>query len=498
MAQIFKPKKNTKRKAHTPTQVSSSFTAMTLHSQAIDRDHEPVVIANGALPGETCQVNITQKRKNVWLGDVSKVLEPATIRKVPDCPHALGHFAAQTPRCGGCQFAYVDAEAGLALKQDTLSQALTREYGISKEVWTPPVASPEAYRRKVRLAIDARNANAPKIGFRQAQSKAVVPIDHCRVVIPELQDALSLLTQQTWTWLNKVGHIELLHVREGIVVVFHAAKPLPLQAFKEMSYWRTQLREKLANPASMRLSTSQQSTAGTTSEETVEDSIHLVINRKALDVSNAAITWLSSQNYGVLEQSSQCVTPAFTLSSANDLAIPVQVDDFMQVNSVVNTHMVSAAITALALAAEDRVLDLFCGSGNFTLPIASTGVSVLGVEGVASMVDQANAAALSQGLTNASFIHADLTELNVIPAIQSLAPNKLLLDPARQGAHTILSNMDLSAIERIVYVSCQPQTWLTDIGVLLDSGFVLKQAYCMDMFRETTHTELFSVLVKSA
>ena len=478
MAQIFKPKKNTKRIAHRQSQVSATFTAMTLHSQAVCRDHEPVIIATFGLPSETCQINITQKRKNVWLGEVTKVLAPAPSRIAPACPHAPGHFSTQTPRCGGCQFAYVDATAGLALKQGALVQALSREYGISQDIWTAPLASPEAYRRKVRLAIDARNANAPKIGFRQAQSKAVVPIDQCRVLIPELQEAFSQLTLQTWSWLKLLGHIELLYVQEGIVIVFHAAKALPAKAFKDVTYLQEQLQETLQHKAPH------------------VSPVHLVFNRKAVDAAVSSLTWQSSKTYGVLEHSTQCVTPTFTLATINGLSIPVNVDDFMQVNAVINAHMVDAALTALALEKEDRVLDLFCGSGNFTLPIARQGVTVLGVEGVENMVEQANSAAVSQNLPNATFIHADLTELNVLPAIQALAPNKLLLDPARQGAQTILSNMDLSAIERIVYVSCQPQSWLTDIGVLLDSGFVLNQAYCMDMFRGTTHTEVFSVWVK--
>lgn len=480
MVQVFKPgrkPRNNPRPQSIQT-VTLTFDGFTLDGQALCRQHQPVVMATGGLPGETCEVAITHKKKHVWLGHVVRVETPANSRIQPICPHMFNVTKPQKPACGGCQLGYIHPTDALALKQQTLAQAVARRYPQATVSWTVPIDSDHAYRRKLKLAVDARGPGPAKIGFRQAKSNKVLAVQNCYVAVPELQVLLQALQSAQFGWWKAIGHIELLSVREGTVVYLHARAMLPQQAWAELAQF--------AQAQDTQIVCNQMAVLGTM------DSTHVQQHTANAGVwpEHARVATLTLTDGHVQWHKTQ-----LTLELATTGYIPVHVHDFMQVNERVNEHMVKAAIQALSLDPQDRVLDLFCGSGNFTLPIAQSGCAVLGVEGIASMVEQASVAAREQHLDHACFVHADLTDLGVLAELKRFAPNKLVLDPARDGARAILAQLPLTKFEKIVYISCNPQSWLDDIALLFDAGFKIETVYCMDMFQQTPHTEVFSVFV---
>jgi len=168
--------------------------------------------------------------------------------------------------------------------------------------------------------------------------------------------------------------------------------------------------------------------------------------------------------------------------------------DFTQVNLEINRAMVPRALELLEVNSEDRVLDLFCGIGNFTLPLARKAASVLGIEGEHGLVERAKQNATLNKINNVKFRAMDLAKDDLNEDFLKVGFNKLLLDPARNGAQEVIDKMDLKSIERIVYISCNPSTLARDAGILVnDKGFKLEQAGIMDMFPHTTHVESIAV-----
>jgi len=173
--------------------------------------------------------------------------------------------------------------------------------------------------------------------------------------------------------------------------------------------------------------------------------------------------------------------------------------DFTQVNLEMNRAMVPMALELLQVNSEDRVLDLFCGIGNFTLPLARKAASVLGIEGEHGLVERAKQNAALNNISNVEFLVMDLARDDLNKDFRNIyifqgGFNKLLLDPARNGAQEVIEKMNLKSVERIVYISCNPSTLARDAGILVnDKGFKLEQAGVMDMFPHTTHVESIAV-----
>ena len=168
--------------------------------------------------------------------------------------------------------------------------------------------------------------------------------------------------------------------------------------------------------------------------------------------------------------------------------------DFTQVNLEINRAMVPHALELLEVNSEDRVLDLYCGIGNFTLPLARKVFSVLGIEGEHGLVERAKQNAVLNNISNVEFRVIDLAKDDLNEDFLKGGFNKLLLDPARNGAQEVIEKMNLKSIGRIVYVSCNPSTLARDAGILVnDKGFKLEQAGIMDMFPHTIHVESIAV-----
>jgi len=181
-----------------------------------------------------------------------------------------------------------------------------------------------------------------------------------------------------------------------------------------------------------------------------------------------------------------------------DIRIDFEPVDFVQVNAEINQRMVHFAIEQLAAGPDDRVLDLFCGIGNFSLPLARTAGTVLGVEGEPTLVKRAGENAAANGLDNVAFRVADLSKIDGTEKWVREGWNRLLLDPARSGAAEVVTRMDLLGPQRIVYVSCHPGTLARDAGTLVhEQGYRLESAGIIDMFPHTAHVESIAVFTKA-
>ncbi|MBT8143885.1 MAG: 23S rRNA (uracil(1939)-C(5))-methyltransferase RlmD, partial [Gammaproteobacteria bacterium] len=171
--------------------------------------------------------------------------------------------------------------------------------------------------------------------------------------------------------------------------------------------------------------------------------------------------------------------------------------DFVQINAAINSEMIDAIVTQLDPAADDQVLDLFCGIGNITLPLARYAGRVTGIEGAAPQVERARANAAANGLGNTDFAVADLsTDIVSMPFMQKHW-DRLVLDPPRSGAAAVCENIDRINPGRIVYVSCHPATLARDIATLVAAGYQLESAGVMDMFPHTAHVESMAVLSRA-
>jgi len=438
LVQIYKPKKN--KPNSTQVKLTVSIDTMDQHGNGIVRQHDPVIIIKGALPAETCRVIITQQKKRVWFGHVEQVIEAHPKRTKPFCPHY--------EQCGGCQLQHVDSETALRLKQAAINHTLLRALP-NNFMWLPPIQrATRAYRRKARLAIDARDANNVRLGFR-GKGNIVVSISECQNLVPTLQ-ALILPLQQLVKDLDakmSLGHITLIECQPKALVSIRTTNAI-------------------SAPDANRLHNFAQA--------------------------NNCI--VESQTGGNAEQTQK---GKWAYELCDDINIKFSTNDFIQVNAGVNQAMIKQACEWLALGKSDQVLDLFCGVGNFSLTIAKQVSHVIGIEGVAHMVQQAKQNAVVNNISNATFYHHDLSQKGVLSGQYLGTCNKVLLDPAREGAAAIMPQLKHSNLSHVLYVSCNPDSFCDDAKDLWQQGFKLTKVCVMDMFPNTLHTEIMGLFERA-
>jgi 23S rRNA (uracil1939-C5)-methyltransferase len=394
---------------------------------------------DGALAGELLEVQIVESKKRYSKGRIQKVLKASELRITAACPHYQ--------ECGGCNLQHLSQAAQIEMKSNGLLSLFQRfAKQVPQQLEKPIIDNAWAYRRTARFGLQFNKKNKKlEMGFRRAQSNNLIDQKVCPVLLPELECLIAPLKILLNSLQCKahLGHVELLYADQGAVVL--------LRHMKSLSSLDLQL--------------------------------------------ITAFSALKKVNFFGQASSNQsvCLAGEAQLSYRLpewDCSLSFTPNDFLQVNSDINKKMVSQALQWLALENTDRVLDLFCGLGNFTLPIARQVESVVGIEGVQNMVDRATANAQLNNLQNASFYQADLSGENIIEqewAKQSF--NKVLLDPARAGALDCLVFIAQKKPSHILYVSCDPLTLARDSQVLLDKGYKLDKLGLLDMFPQTAHME---------
>ena len=398
----------------------------------------------GALAGEEVEARVLAARSKVVEARTERVFVASAQRRAEPCPHARV--------CGGCTLQHLPAEDQLALKQRSLAEQLSRVAGVEPERWAPPLTSPEfGYRRRARLAVRWDNkARRLDVGFRASASQDIVSIEQCPVLVQPLQLLLPALLD-VLKGLEKpqaVGHVELFSGTAEAVLVRHTA---PLSEADQQ--W-------------------------------------LAIFAEAQGVQ----LWLQGEGEPEPREAEQ--TLGYRLPRW-DLQLDWRPGDFVQVNAPVNEAMIAQALEWLAPAHGMRVLDLFCGLGNFALPLARTGVSVVGVEGVEAMVDRARTNAAHNGLANVHFYRADLSKPLAEADWAREGFQAVLLDPPRDGAWEVVRQMSTLGAERILYVSCNPATLARDAAELIGQGYRLRRAGMLDMFPQTAHVEAMALFERT-
>ena len=395
---------------------------------------------SGALPGEEVEARVQGARAQVVEARAERILRASAERRLPPCAHAA--------TCGGCSLQHMPQAAQLTLKQRTLEEQLARVAGLVPETWAAPRSGPElGYRRRARIAVrwDAASQRLA-LGFRAEASQQIVAIDDCPVLVQPLQTLLRGLPAlfNEFRQPRAIGHVELFQGDFSVLLLRHTA---PLGE---------------ADLAALRGFCAQ----------------------------HAAQLWL--QGSGAPQPDVPGPMPGYRLQ-AEALRLAWQPGDFVQVNAEVNQAMLAQAMQWLAPRADERVLDLFCGLGNFALPLARRARAVVGVEGSAGMVERATRNAAEIGLANLHFYQADLSEPLADAPWAAGGFTALLLDPPRDGAFEVVRQVGALGVRRVLYVSCNPATLARDAAELVRQGLRLRRAGILDMFPQTGHVEAMAL-----
>jgi len=444
-------KKKTPKNTNVRDCLSVQIDGMTSQGEGVVKARSPALFVQGVLPGETAKVDIVKKHSRYWRG----IAKPETVQNQ--------HNARQTPpcawyaKCGGCTTQHCDTTSMLTWKQEDLDEQFKRGLDSQRIPWVTAIESESSgYRRKARLAYDGRDANNIRLGFKAKSSSQIVSISNCIILTKPLQSLMQVLhTRLTQTAPQPIGHITLIEYANGLGVTVNFVR-VPSEKIKR--FWCDLL------PA---LQVGQRA------------DIFLHHKQQLLDCFTE-------------DANSELFITVHT-GAENEANITPDANDFMQVNTVVNDAMVERALSWLEPNHHDSVLELFAGLGNFTYALAEKSHSVLAVEGSDIMVQKARHNARMQGKDSVQWQCADLSQVSSVSALLQHEPALVLLDPSRDGAEQVCLGLKNSTAKRILYISCNPQTWLRDAKILLSGHFKLEKISLMDMFPYTSHTEMISL-----
>ena len=408
------------------------------------------VFVSGALPGEEVCFQRRKSRRNFDEAELLEVLEASPERIEPRC-EVYG-------RCGGCAMQHISDAQQRQIKSQTLRDNLERIGRVTPEHWLDPLTGPTwNYRRRARLAVKNVYAKGRVlVGFRERHAPFITDMSRCEVLVEPVDGMIGPLCELigALSIRGRLPQVEIAVADNAVALVFRVLDAPSdedealLRSFGENNDVRIYLQ-----PGGL-------------------DSIALLYPESAVE----------PLHYDL---------PEF------DVRIAFDAVGFVQVNSDINRRMVSRAIELLEPDPEDRVLDLYCGIGNFSLPLARCAGTVLGVEGEAALVKAASDNAVANGVSNVSFRQADLSAIDGSEAWLREGWDRVLLDPARSGAAEIVDHIAGIGPQRIVYVSCHPGTLARDAGTLVnEKGYVCEAAGIIDMFPHTAHVESIAVFKK--
>jgi 23S rRNA (uracil1939-C5)-methyltransferase len=400
---------------------------LTFGFDALAHDAGQVVFVPYAAPGDTVEAEPVERRRDWIRARVERVLAPGPARVLPGCP--------AFPTCGGCQWQHVSPAAQREAKRDVVAEQLRRVARLDDVPVLPTLAADEpfGYRARVSLVAEGR-----RLGFHRARSHALVEVDACPIAAPVV--SAHLATARAWA----------------------AALRAPLRRVTVS-----------AAPGGVVLVAATDAAPGARDLRVTEE----------LLLRHAAVRGAVLRGGGARHVVGDATV---RVEVEPDLAIEIPADAFTQVNPAANRLLVATVLAFGDFGAGERVLDLYCGAGNFTLPLARRGVHAHGVErdDVAVAAAEANAARLA--LATARFTCA--------PVVRALtasgdAWDAVVLDPPRAGADDVLDALARLRARRIVYVSCNPATLARDVGALAGHGYRLARVQPVDLFPQTFHVE---------
>ena len=396
-----------------------------------------VVFVEGALPGEEVDFQVLRKKSSFEIGRLTKVLGGSSSRQTPRCPH----FGV----CGGCSLQHTDARTQMAAKQRWLEENLARIGKVEAETMLPIVYGEEwHYRRRARLgARYVPKKGGAMVGFREKRSSYITDMRECHVLPPQVS-ALILPLRALVEALSIRARLPQIEVAVGdnaTVLVIRHLDPLNDDDLSKLKGFAE------------------------------DQGIHVWLQPGGPD---------SAHPFHPRESELYYELPEFGLRLA------FRPTDFTQVNHGITRVLVSRAVRLLDPQPGERIADLFCGLGNFSLPLAMRGAQVIGFEGASDLVERAR----QNAALNRLVVQFEVMNL-VQPNLEPYAPfDKLLIDPPREGAVDIAKALPAAWPRRIAYVSCDPATLARDAGVLVHAkGFRLAAAGVVNMFPHTAHVE---------
>lgn len=408
-----------------------------------------VIFIDEALPGEELEFIYTDSRKDYAEGRVETLFTRAPERVDAKCEH----FG----KCGGCSFQHVEDAAQISFKQALLVDQFQRIGKVTiPEIWEPLTGPHWGYRQKARMGVKyVAKKGRVLVGFRERRNQFLAEIESCKVMNPIVGEKLMALSEMIGklTIKDKIPQIEVAIGDKDCVLAFRVLEPATAEDKEIMRSFGH------------------------------EHKPSLCLQSKGPDT----IVPIEGEPEVMLTYSLPDQGVHFRFKPAM----------FTQVNYEINRKMISRVMQAMDFNENDRVLDLFCGLGNFTLPIATKAGHVVGVEGDQPLVNHAKDNAQLNNLTNVEFFAADLSKDVSDQAWAQQSYNKVILDPSRAGAADVLPNLKKWHPELIMYVSCNPSTLARDAGILVnDMGYTLVKAGVMDMFPQTGHVESIALFRK--
>lgn len=412
-------------------------------------NHKTTFIS-GALANETVFYKIIKKHRTYDDAEALEIVTPCAQRTTPPCQH----FGI----CGGCSLQHMGVESQIQLKQHTLLEQLNHFGKVTPEfIMVPLHANSVGYRRKARLGVRyVIKKNKLLVGFREKASRYLADLDHCVTLHPKVGERLPLISQliASLEQYQAIPQIEVAVGDPDVALVIRHLNPLSVTD-----------KTLLTNFAS-------------------EHSFHIYLQPNP--PAPIEKLWPADNHHRL--------TYSLPDHGLEFLFHPL---DFTQINLEMNRLMINQAIQLLELKPDDSVLDLFCGIGNFTLPISKQVKHVTGIEGSEEMVKRAQDNALHNHILNTTFYAADLMQASSQAQWSKTSYDKILLDPPRAGAKEILPIIQRLNAKKIVYISCNPATLARDAGELVHQhGYRLKQAGIMNMFPHTSHIEAIAVFDK--
>src|SRR5690554_210081 len=427
----------------------ATIEAVDLEGRGVIHIDGRTVFVDGALPGEEVEYSIYRERPSYALARLERVIRPSAQRVEPKCPW----FGT----CGGCSMQHLDSTAQAAIKQRVLEDELWNVGKLRAETIFPPIHGPSwGYRYRARIGARlVPKKGGVLVGFRERKSSYIADMTSCEILPPHVSEMLPRLRELIGglSRPDRIPQIELaIGDNDVTVLVFRHLEPL-----------------------------------------TEADEAQLI----AFSDTHGVQAWTQSKGPDTVQRLHPKEAPGLSYTLPEfDVRMDFHPTDFTQVNVAINRLLMRRAMQLLDPQPGERVGDLFCGLGNFSLPRARSGAAVVGVEGSEGLVAGASETARANGLAEHCEFHAaNLFEVTE-DSLAALGPfDKMLIDPPRDGAIAVIKGLSARQLpQRIVYVSCNPSTLARDAAVLVhEKGYVLRGAGIANMFPQTSHVESIAV-----
>jgi 23S rRNA (uracil1939-C5)-methyltransferase len=467
MANFFKVNTKAPVKAKEKQKLTVKIERLDLNGCGVAYCKNKPVFINGTLPNENVEIKLIDQKNKYALAKLLSINKASKNRVVAKCQH----FSL----CGGCDLQHIEYSEQINFKQSKVIELFSRS-GIPANIieqlpWQAPITSLQwHYRRKARIGVQFDKNSHATIGFRQKATNQLVAIKSCPVLVEPADNVFIILKEliDKLSVKKAIGHIEVICTDNSHL-------------------------ENLVKPSKQ---------------------VTLIVRQiRAINEHDRNLwqEYAKKNQWDIYYQDDDSKNTG-AVSSANELSYRLVDDtqinfsntDFIQINQHVNIAMVEQAIAWLMPEPNDHVLDLFCGLGNFSLPLAKKVCRVIGVEGVQSMVDKAIANANYNNIDNCSFFQADLNSEWLNNEGSNIESNngvknkftKVLLDPARAGAELAIKQVVKLGVPTVLYVSCEPTTLARDAQILLLEGYKINKIGLIDMFSQTKHVETMVLFSK--